>query len=240
MRLWMIPVLVGLLSGCGGPAPTVREDKVYLHTVAPGETLDEIADRYYGNPGQGDVIEAFNEIDEGELRPGMVLRVPMNAKDLEHLALRQRAREPYNRGVGLAEEGSFLDAVQMFQEALAIDPEFVDARYNLGVTFQKLKSYDKARREFERIVERRSDNGAYQFALGNSYFHLSRYDKAVGAFEKAVAIDPGHLKAQYSLAVCYEKIGEGAKAREAWKRYLELDTTSVWASEARKRLKGLE
>jgi tetratricopeptide (TPR) repeat protein len=53
-------------------------------------------------------------------------------------------------------------------------------------------------------------------------------------------MDPGNTKALYSLAVCYEKLGEKEKAIAAWKRYLELDATSAWATAARKRLEALE
>ena len=53
-------------------------------------------------------------------------------------------------------------------------------------------------------------------------------------------IDPSHTKALYSLAVCYEKQGEKDNARRTWERYLELDSTSAWAIEARKRLNELK
>jgi tetratricopeptide (TPR) repeat protein len=232
--------MILVLWGCGGPRGVGPEDRVYSHTVKPGETLSEIADDYYGDPSRARSLKAFNEVSEDVLAPGTVIRVPMSTEDVAHLRVREQAREPYNRGLVLAENGSYLDAIQQFQASLSVDPRFIDARYNLGVTFQKLKSYEKALEQFKVVVRERAAVPEYDFALGNSYFYLERYDDAADAFEDVVKQDGYHTKAQYSLAVCYEKMEQNEKAKRAWQRYLEIDKDSVWADEARKRLSNLE
>ena len=226
--------------GCGGQRGAGPEDRIYSHTVKPGETLPEIANDYYGDPSRARSLKDYNEVSEDLLAPGTVIRIPMSAQDVAHLRVRERAREPYNRGLVMAENGSYLDAIQQFQTSLDIDPEFIDARYNLGVTFQKLKSYEKALQEFKTVVRMRPDEAEYYFGLGNSYFYLERYDDAADAFKDVVERDPFHKKAQYSLAVCYEKMGQNDNAKRAWQRYLEIDRDSAWAAEARRRLSSLE
>jgi tetratricopeptide (TPR) repeat protein len=238
--VWLLLALLLVFWGCGGQRGVGPEDRVYSHTVKPGETLSEIADDYYGDPSRARSLMSFNEVGEEVLAPGTVIRIPMNQEDVARLRVRERAREPYNRGLVLAENGSYLDAIQQFQTSLSIDPEFIDARYNLGVTFQKLKSYEKALDEFRAVVRKRPEVPEYHFAMGNSYFYLGRYDDAADAFEDVVERDRYHRKAQYSLAVCYEKMDEKAKARRAWQRYLEIDEDSAWAIEARKRLSALD
>lgn len=234
-----ILMLLSVFWGCGKQAKAPGE-KVYLHKVTHGETLSEIAEDYYGNPARGALIGEFNAVDDADLVEGMVLRVPMSGEDLEQLKARERARAPYNRGLELAEKGAYVDAVHEFNDAIAIDPEFVDALYNLGVTLQKMKSYEKAAENLEKAVRSRPRNPTYRFALGNCLFHLGRYEDAAFAFEEVMELDSKHAKALYSLAVCYEKQGQNEKAKRAWERYLELDGKSAWATEARKRLKELE
>lgn len=230
------------LAGLWGCAKQTKSpaEKVYLHKVESGETLSEIAEDYYDNASRGAVIGEFNAVDDDALKPGMVIRVPMTQEDIDRLTTRERARAPYNEGLGLAENGSYIDAVERFNEALAIDPDFVDAEYNLGVTLKMLKSYEKAIRHLDRAVELRPDNSEYRFALGNCLFHISRFEDAADSFEKVVAADSSKTKALYSLAVCYEKLGRREKAIQAWERYLVLDPTSAWAIEARKRLGELK
>ncbi len=230
---------LALLWGCAKQTKSPAE-KVYLHKVESGETLSGIAEDYYGNASRGVVIGEFNAVDDEALKPGMVIRVPMTQEDVDRLTTRERAREPYNEGLELAENGSYIDAVERFNEALAIDPDFVDAEYNLGVTLKMLKSYEKAIRHLDRAVELRPDNSEYRFALGNCLFHINRFGDAADSFEKVVAADSSQTKALYSLAVCYEKLGRREKAIQAWERYLVLDPTSAWAIEARKRLDELK
>lgn len=237
-----IPAAIAL-SGCAGRfggGPASADDKVYLHKVEEGETLEDIAEDYYGTRKRARLIRDFNDVKDGDLAPGTVLRVPMNRSDVERLKTREQARGPYNQGLVLAEQGAFVDAVNRFQESLAIDPAFVDANYNLGVTYQKMKSYERALEQFQIVVRKRPARVAYHFALGNCYFHLERYADAAGSFKAVVARDDSHKKGQYSLAMSLEKLGERDKAIAAWQRYLQLDSRSAWAAEARKRLGRLK
>jgi len=237
---WILGLL--LVYGCSGAGGRAAgaEDRVYAHKVTPGETLEDIAEEYYGNPSRAGKIRAFNDLGEERVQPGTIISIPISGDDFERLKTRESAREPYNQGLAYAEKGSYLDAVHSFQEALGIDAGFVDAHYNLGVTFQKMKSYDKALDRFNQAIRLRPNVAEYHFALGNSYFHLQQYGEAAAAFENVMKRDESHAKAQYALAVSYQKLGQNRKAREAWQRFLEIDSSSVWANEARRRLKELE
>ena len=104
----------------------------------------------------------------------------------------------------------------------------------------KIKKYEKALDEFQDVVRLRPDKAEYHFALGTAYFYLNRYPESAAAFEDVMERDRMHSKALYSLAMSYEKLDEPDKAKKAWERYLELDGTSVWATEARKHLKNLD
>ncbi len=238
-RVFVVVLALSVAWGCAKQAKSPAE-KVYLHKVESDETLSEIAEDYYGNASRGAVIGEFNAVDDEALKPGMVIRVPMTQEDIDRLTTRESARAPYNEGLVLAENGSYVDAIERFQAALEIDPDFVDAEYNLGVTLKMLKSYPKAIRHLDRAVELRPDNSEYLFALGNCLFHIDRFEDAADAFEKVVAADSSQTKALYSLAVCYEKLELREDAIRAWERYLVLDPTSAWAIEARKRLDELK
>jgi tetratricopeptide (TPR) repeat protein len=237
--VWLIVAALLVLGSCARQTRQPAE-KVYLHRVESGETLSDIAGEYYDDPAMANVIGEFNDVDDADLKNGMVLRVPLTNEDIERLDKKKRAREPYNEGLELAEQGDYVDAIQQFKESLAIEPDFIDAVYNLGVTYQKISQYDRAREQFEDAVRLRPEDPEYRFARGTCFFHLDRFGPAAADFEKVMTLDPSHTKALYSLAVCCEKQGEKVKAIEAWRRYLELDSKSAWATEARKRLKELE
>jgi tetratricopeptide (TPR) repeat protein len=234
-------VLLAVLHGCAQKArKPVEGEKVLTHVVADGETLENIADDYYGDPDRADEIREFNLLESEELDPGATVRVYMAPDDMEFLTRRKRARIPYNAGLDLAARGSYLDAINRFKEAVELDPSFVEAIYNLGVTYQKLDAHDKAVEQFELAVDIRSGDPDYHYAIGNSYFHLGEYDRAARAFERALKSKPNHLKAQYSLALSLQKSGKTTRAGREWRRYLEMDSDSDWADRARAHLAGLE
>jgi tetratricopeptide (TPR) repeat protein len=239
--LFSLVVMMTSIWACGQRTrKPVAGEKVLTHVVAEGETLEMIADDYYGDPERARDIREFNLLETNDLTPGDVVRIYMDPDDMEALVRRKRARVPYNAGLDLAQRGAYLDAISEFREAAELDPTFAEAFYNLGVTYQKLDSHKKAIEQFEIAVDLRSDDADYHFAMGNSYFHLEKYDRAVRAFERALSANPNYLKAQYSLALSLEKSGNKTRARREWQRYLEMDSDSEWAERARARLAELE
>jgi len=233
--------LLGLvLAGCSGVRRPVEGEKVVDHTVERGETLEEIAQEYYGDRSRAGEIAKFNSLDADEIRSGDKLRIPLTPDEQTEFSRRQAARGPYNEGLAQVEGGRYLDAVLSFQRAIELDPAFAAAHYNLGVTFQRLESYDKAADAYREAIRRDPDSADYRYALGATRYHQGDYRDAIGWFKKALDIDDHHRKSQYSLAKAYEKTSQTAKARAAWTRYLEIDGNSAWAQEARSRLELLE
>ncbi len=232
--------VVALAAACTGVRGPVEGERVVRHTVEQGETLESIADEYYGDADRADELARFNDVDSDRIRGGDVLRIPVTPREMAGLERREYARGPYNRGLELVARGSFLDASAAFREALEMDPDFAEAHYNLGVTYQKLMSYDRAANQFKKATRLRPRNVEYRYAAGGAYFYLNRYHDAIKWFRKTLEVDPRHLKAQYSLAVSFERDAQPNKARRAWRRYLELDSSSDWAAEARQRLELLE
>jgi tetratricopeptide (TPR) repeat protein len=228
------------MQGCGRQMRAPDDGgKVILHRVGEDESLEDIAENYYGNPNRADDLREYNELGAGAPGSGMYIHIPLTRAELRALERREQARVPYNEGLKLAARGAYVDAVERFKTALSVDPDFLDARYNLGVTYQNMKAYDQALEQYKKLARERKDEPKYIFAAGYCHFYMDRYDQAVKWFDKVLALDPDHAQAQFALAATYEKQGDAAQARKAWRRYLEIDGGSEWAVEARKRLESL-
>lgn len=63
---------------------------------------------------------------------------------------------------------------------------------------------------------------------------------ALELLEKAVSLDPNRAEAWFNLGLAAESAQQIPRAREAWTRYLALDSSSEWAAEARRHLKTLK
>jgi CHAT domain-containing protein len=74
----------------------------------------------------------------------------------------------------------------------------------------------------------------YTFAVrGDRPYELPR---ALAAADRAIRIKPDLADALFNRALIIEKLGIGEAARRAWQRYLQVDGTSRWATEAMQHL----
>ena len=102
--------------------------------------------------------------------------------------------ELYDRATDLFGDGKPEEAIAVYREALAIDPEFGDAWHGLGMALSELGRHDEAIEAGKRLCELSPDDTL-------AYTTLSRFYQAAGRIPEAEA--------------------EGAKARILdWKRQL--------------------
>lgn len=66
------------------PGQTIEMPLILRHTLARGDSLSSLAGTYYGDPGRGSLLQAFNGIaDPRELSVGGVVEVPLTGLHLE-------------------------------------------------------------------------------------------------------------------------------------------------------------
>jgi tetratricopeptide (TPR) repeat protein len=248
-------LLVGLLvfalmmTGCAKKvAPPVEGDVVvpegghFLdHTVAEGETLAQVADNYYGDPGVSARIAKDNGVADPErIIPGSLLRLRFNDDEWESARQRSAALVPYNRGVDLLANERLAEAEKQFSLALDTAPDLVAAKYNLALVLLKRGKTEQALVLLEELTALRPTETDFLFARGNALFQSTRFDEAAEQFQAALDVDPKLKRAAFGFARSLQEGQHTDRAITAWKRYLELDGTSSWAAAARRNLKMLQ
>ena len=84
-----------------------------------------------------------------------------------------------------------------------------------------------------------SDLAAARYAAAVKLQRPSLLPEALAAADRALLIDPKSAEALFNRALILEHLGLTDEARKAWLRYLETDSSSSWATEARTRLGDL-
>jgi len=236
--------LVLLVAGCGPKNAAVRTDgapRLIEHTVGVGETLDLIADNYYGDPARaGAVAEANGLSGTGEVVPGSVLHLKFNASEWETARRRAAALKPYNRGVDMLANGRLAAAEKQFRLALDTAPGMVSARYNLALVYLKRGRTDRALVLLAELTQARPANADFAFARGNALFQATRFEDAAVQFRSALKLRPDFRRAAFGLARSQQEAGHRRRAIAAWQAYLALDSTSSWAATARRNLRDLQ
>ena len=81
-----------------------------------------------------------------------------------------------------------------------------------------------------------SDLAAAQYSAALDLSRPSLLPEALDSVDHALRIDSRNAEARFNRALILERLGLTQEARAAWERYLEIDSTSPWAMEARERL----
>jgi superkiller protein 3 len=117
------------------------------------------------------------------------------------------ARAFNNKGVEFVSRRQYEEAAKEFQKAIAIDPEFHIARYNLALAYYNMGNGKEAMSEFEYLV-----NSSYYFVdarynLGTIYLKEGMTDKALEQLKTVVDLQPNHAEAHFNLGFIYYKKG---------------------------------
>ena len=121
------------------------------------------------------------------------------------------------------------EAIKQLEEALKADPHNAQIHSDLGAALMESAKTQKEK-------EARSEARREPVTTGS----LGAFGRANEQFAQALQINPGLPEAQFNQALCLQYLGLVNQAAEAWRKYLQLDAASGWASEAQRKLTELE
>jgi tetratricopeptide (TPR) repeat protein len=136
------------------------------------------------------------------------------AETLYTTALRADASDPvipFNLGNVFDAQGRSADAKIAWQIAIARDPAFAEAWYNLAMAAEDDEQSDLAIAQYRRAVQARPDFADGHFNLGLLLTKLERFEEALVAWERYLALAPQSTQAataKRAAALCRMKIKE--------------------------------
>ncbi len=204
------------------------------HLIESGETLEQIAERYYGDASLAKALAEYNQLDPLQpLKPGTTLLIPFDKGEIERIKFSQDAVVMYNRGTVLASNGEYEEAAKCLENATQLSPSFTDAWYNLALVYAKLERFEKSLQILRSLLANYSREKTYHYSLGAVWRQMGMLEEALKEFRTALSIDRDYKEAQFAVAMTLQELGRYEEALEGWERYLKLDKDSVWADEAR-------
>lgn len=128
----------------------------------------------------------------------------------------------------------------IFEKALEISKNNPEVLSQVGNFYLVSGDFTQARHLFERAMKLQSNNAIAANGLGIIYYAKNEINKAIEFFLLARKSDPKFLEARYNLAFLYQKTEEYPEARREWREYLQIDSFSKWADNARDMLEKIE
>lgn len=139
-------------------------------------------------------------------------------------------------------ENSLIEATEKSSNA--------QTHHALGIFFLTQQKYTDAIREFEKALKFDDKNPRIHNDLGAAHFELSKtvakekklehLAQSLEEFTKATGLDSNFLEALFNKSLALQEMGLPRQAKESWTLYLQKDSASPWADEARKNLARIE
>jgi tetratricopeptide (TPR) repeat protein len=125
---------------------------------------------------------------------------------------RLKADKTMREGLKLAEEGKQDEAIARLRQATELDPSYVAAHNNLGVSLRRGGDVVGAEEQFRRALELNHLDYYANFNLGALLYAAGRFHEAPPALEYAVLADPTSAPAEAMLGRSYLAIGLAKRA----------------------------
>ena len=121
----------------------------------------------------------------------------------------------------------FTKADSLYQEALKLDPENALVLNNYGYSLSERGiRLEEAMIMAQKALQKEPKNGAYLDTMGWIYYQMGQYEEALKYIEEAHNVRESAEVAKH-LGDVYDKLGMKDKARDAWKKALELDEDNL-------------
>ncbi len=147
--------------------------------------------------------------------------------------------ERFQAAVQAEEAGEKQRAITIYEEILAIDPNYAAACINLGTVFFHMRQFGRAEELYRHATVADPSYVLAYFDLGNVLDELERLEESIAAYLKAVELSPRYADAHYNLALAYERCGQNRPALHHWRAYVKLDNRGPWADHAHGQIRKL-
>jgi tetratricopeptide (TPR) repeat protein len=131
-----------------------------------------------------------------------------------------------NRGVALMGYFDYSGAVDVFEQVVTRQPEWLDARTNLAIALKNRQQPGDellALQQLETVLTDDADNARANYVAGLLRLYLGEIETASGHFQSVLEADPSDAYAHYYLGQCLLRLGDPEAALTSYRHTVELD-----------------
>ena len=124
--------------------------------------------------------------------------------------------------------GNWDQAVQIMQDAVAVDQSKGILYATLGDALNGAKKYPEAADAYQKAVALEPNKGEYHNNLGQAYLKANKVDEAIGEYTKAAQIDPANAATYYfNLGAVLTNKNKPDEANAAFDKCIAADPTKA-------------
>ncbi|HEV3272241.1 MAG TPA: tetratricopeptide repeat protein [Candidatus Methylacidiphilales bacterium] len=139
----------------------------------------------------------------------------------------QRNREAWpahnNLGIFLERKGEISEAMEQYEEALRLKPDYAEAHNNLGIAFAQMGRIPEAIAQFEHALRLDSHDADAHCNLGTAFLQTGHLSEAIEQYGQALEFKPDDVGAHNNLGVALKQAGGLAEAITQYEEALRID-----------------
>jgi tetratricopeptide (TPR) repeat protein len=177
-------------------------------------------------------VPASTEVVPSLEKRNKIDKLRRRIEDLQDLipAAVQSAKYYFKQGNAFYFDKQYEEALDSYNKAIEINPDYVPAWHNRGRPLSRLKRYKEAFDSYNKAIEINSDYFLSWYNRGIVLRKLGRYEEAFDSYNKAVEINPNYVSAWYNRGIVLRKLGRYEEAINSYSKAIEInpDYVSAW------------
>ncbi|MEH6591834.1 MAG: tetratricopeptide repeat protein [Halioglobus sp.] len=120
-------------------------------------------------------------------------------------------------------------AIELFKQAVQLEPAYTDAHSNLAFALFKMKRFELAHDHYRTALSLSPQDANLHYHFGQTQRALGNREDAMKQWQSALAIDPGHSKSMVAIGRLFTDASEFVQAEKHFLEAIEIDPDSVGA-----------
>ncbi|MBD3187526.1 tetratricopeptide repeat protein [Candidatus Bathyarchaeota archaeon] len=135
-----------------------------------------------------------------------------------------------NKARRLQEKNDIAGAIDLYDQAIELDPENARAWFYLGIARRMNDELPQAINAFREVMRLDPGNPIPEFQLGRCLRAAGKVEEAIEHLKRVIKVDPSMAIARIELGIAFRQVGELQRAIKEFRQAAELvpDDTEIW------------
>jgi tetratricopeptide (TPR) repeat protein len=177
----------------------------------------------YQKQGQtNDSQDALNQIKKLQESSPTELPTSTTSSTVSPTPTTMTAKELYDRGLDKSNQGDYKRAIEDFNQALQLEPNYILAYYQRGYARAFLEDYKGAIEDYSQYMQHNPNDVDALDNRGYAYYNLGKYEQAIADLNKAIEINSKDAYAHNTRGLAYNEQGKYEQAIADYNKAIEL------------------
>ncbi len=144
----------------------------------------------------------------------------------------EEAAEAFNQGVQLGRLRRYDEAIEFYDKAISIKPDYAKAIFNKAVALQMLNRLEEAVQAYDQALAINPNDAEAWSNKGIALRSMGRTEEAIECYDQALAINPGDAGLWSNRGIALRSIGRVEEAIESYDQALAINPNDagIWSN----------